>query len=113
MMDDSGRPESVTTSDEPQSVYRRTGEAVHHVFHDYQRSEVMIPMRDGVKLHAVILKPADITEPLPFLIQRTPYGVDGTTRSSLLPRSGRNWRATDTSTWARTFADASRAKASL
>ncbi len=38
----------------------------------------MIPMRDGVKLHAVILKPADIAAPLPFLIQRTPYGVDGT-----------------------------------
>jgi hypothetical protein len=82
MMDNSGRPESVTMSDEPQAVYRRTGEPVHHVFHDYQRSEVMIPMRDGIKLHAVILKPADISEPLPFLIQRTPYGVDGTTRSS-------------------------------
>ncbi len=39
-------------------------------------------MRDGVKLHAVILKPADITTPLPFLIQRTPYGVDGTSRAS-------------------------------
>ena len=42
----------------------------------------MIPMRDGVKLHAVILKPADIAMPLPFLIQRTPYGVDGTSRAS-------------------------------
>jgi putative CocE/NonD family hydrolase len=42
----------------------------------------MIPMRDGVKLHAVILKPADIDAPLPFLIQRTPYGVDGTDRAS-------------------------------
>jgi len=82
MMNDSGRPESVTFSDEPQAVYRRTGEPQHHLFHDYQRSEVMIPMRDGVKLRAVILKPADITQPLPFLIQRTPYGVDGTTRAS-------------------------------
>ena len=42
----------------------------------------MIPMRDGVKLHTIILKPADITTPLPFLIQRTPYGVDGTNRMS-------------------------------
>src|SRR4029077_17897937 len=33
-------------------------------------------------LHAVILKPTDVTEPMPFLVQRTPYGVDGTTRSS-------------------------------
>ena len=80
-MDGSGRGDTVTLSDEPMAVYHRTGEAVHHVFHDYQRSEVMIPMRDGVKLHAVILKPSDISAPLPFLIQRTPYGVDGTTRA--------------------------------
>ena len=68
--------------DEPDAVYHRTGAAVHHAFHDYQRSEVMIPMRDGVKLHAVILKPADIAVPLPFLMQRTPYGADGTNRAS-------------------------------
>ena len=42
----------------------------------------MIPMRDGVKLHAVILKPAESPAPLPFLMQRTPYGVDGTTRGA-------------------------------
>jgi putative CocE/NonD family hydrolase len=65
------------------AVYQRTGEAVRHLFHDYQRSEFMIPMRDGVKLHTVVLKPADIATPLPFLIQRTPYGVDGTSRASL------------------------------
>ena len=51
-------------SNDPQAVYKRTGDPVHHVFHDYQRSEVMIPMRDGVKLHTIILKPADITTPL-------------------------------------------------
>jgi len=81
ILDETGQPESATISDEPQAVYRRTGEPVHHIFHDYKRSEVMIPMRDGVRLHAVILKPADVAEPLPFLIQRTPYGVDGTTRA--------------------------------
>jgi uncharacterized protein len=64
------------------TAYRRTGNAVHHVFHDYQRTEAMISVRDGVKLHIVILKPADIATPLPFLIQRTPYGCDGTNRSS-------------------------------
>ena len=55
---------------------------IRHVFHDYVRSEAMIPMRDGVKLHAVILEPADIKAPLPILMQRTPYGVDGTDRAS-------------------------------
>lgn len=82
-LDDAGRPASVVWTDEPNSHYLRSGPPVHHLFHDYQRTEVMIPMRDGVKLHAVILKPADIPAPLPFLIQRTPYGVDGTTRGSL------------------------------
>jgi putative CocE/NonD family hydrolase len=81
-LDASRRGSSVTDSIEPDTVYRRTGEPVHHVFHDYQRAEVMIPMRDGVKLHAVILKPADIAAPLPILMQRTPYGCDGTSRAS-------------------------------
>ena len=81
-LDSSGRAAEVVHSSEPGIVYKRTGDAVHHVFHDYQRAEVMIPMRDGVKLHAVILKPADIATPLPFLMMRTPYGVDGTSRAS-------------------------------
>ncbi len=81
-LDAEGRSSSVTFSTEPGLVYERTGAAVHHVFHDYGRSEVMIPMRDGVKLHAIILKPADIATPLPFLLTRTPYGVDGTNRAS-------------------------------
>jgi putative CocE/NonD family hydrolase len=81
-LDPTGHGILVVFSGEPDAIYRRTGEPVHHLFHDYQRSEVMIPMRDGVKLHAVILKPADISTPLPFLIQRTPYGVDGTSRAS-------------------------------
>jgi putative CocE/NonD family hydrolase len=81
-LDAAGHGVSISFSDAPKSVYRRTGDAVHHLFHDYQRTELMIPMRDGVRLHTVILKPADIKTPLPFLIQRTPYGVDGTDRSS-------------------------------
>src|ERR1700678_309219 len=48
---------------------------------EYVRSEVMIPMRDGVKLHAVIVRPAgsETGTALPFLMERTPYGVDGYT----------------------------------
>ena len=76
-LDSAGRGASAVFSSAPDTVYNRIGPAVHHVFHDYVRTEVMIPMRDGVKLHAVILKPADIETPLPFLMQRTPYGVDG------------------------------------
>ena len=52
---------------------------------EYTRQEVMIPMRDGIKLHAVILRPKDSTVPLPFLMERTPYGVDGNTPDSINP----------------------------
>jgi len=44
----------------------------------YVRSEVMIPVRDGVELHTVILRPEGSDKsgsPLPFLMTRTPYGV--------------------------------------
>ncbi|HEX4154853.1 MAG TPA: CocE/NonD family hydrolase [Acidobacteriaceae bacterium] len=44
----------------------------------YIRSEVMIPVRDGVTLHTVILRPEGSETsgaPLPFLMTRTPYGV--------------------------------------
>lgn len=37
--------------------------------------EVMIPMRDGVRLQTVIRTPGNVTEPLPILFVRSPYGV--------------------------------------
>ncbi|HEY1527691.1 MAG TPA: CocE/NonD family hydrolase [Candidatus Angelobacter sp.] len=45
---------------------------------DHARREVMIPMRDGVKLHTVILVPrsATKTKPAPILLTRTPYSAD-------------------------------------
>lgn len=52
---------------------------------EYTRQEVMIPVRDGVKLHAVILRPKDQAVPLPFLMERTPYGVDGNTPENINP----------------------------
>jgi putative CocE/NonD family hydrolase len=42
----------------------------------YTRQEVMIPMRDGIKLHTVIFTPKSEVAALPFLIERTPYGVN-------------------------------------
>ena len=53
---------------------------------EYTRSEAMIPMRDGVKLHVVILRPVgseSAGEPLPFLMERTPYGTHGSTSKSV------------------------------
>ena len=41
----------------------------------FRFQEVMIPMRDGVKLQTVIMTPVNQDGPLPILLQRTPYGV--------------------------------------
>src|SRR5829696_4632866 len=45
---------------------------------NYERRTVMIPMRDGVKLHTVILVPKGARN-APILMTRTPYNADKTT----------------------------------
>jgi len=42
----------------------------------YRKVTAMIPMRDGVKLFTSIFEPVNATEPVPILLQRTPYGAD-------------------------------------
>ncbi len=52
----------------------------------YTRQEVLIPARDGVKLHTVIYRPKNSAKTgpaLPFLMQRTPYGVSGMTARAI------------------------------
>src|SRR4051812_12396567 len=41
---------------------------------DYERREVMVAMRDGVKLHTVILVPRGAHR-LPIILTRTPYNA--------------------------------------
>src|ERR1700756_2879269 len=41
----------------------------------FDKTEVMIAARDGVKLHTEIYAPKNATEPLPILFERTPYGL--------------------------------------
>jgi len=41
----------------------------------FKKSSAMIPMRDGVKLYTEIYAPVNATEPLPMLMNRTPYGI--------------------------------------
>jgi uncharacterized protein len=52
-------------------------------FRSYTRSETMIPMRDGVRLHAVILRPEGAAGSLPILLERTPYGVDASSSDTV------------------------------
>lgn len=40
----------------------------------YVSQDVMIPMRDGVKLHAQVWRPKGSTEKLPIMMTRSPYG---------------------------------------
>ena len=39
------------------------------------RTDTMIPMRDGTRLHTVIVAPSTSAGPLPIVLERTPYGV--------------------------------------
>src|SRR5580698_4660206 len=41
----------------------------------FNKTEVMITMRDGVKLHTEFYTPKNATTPLPILMNRTPYGI--------------------------------------
>ena len=62
---------------------------------EYVRSEAMIPVRDGAKLHVVILRPkgsdAAGAEPLPFLMERTPYGVNQEDTKTVSPTTTERW----------------------
>jgi putative CocE/NonD family hydrolase len=41
----------------------------------FDKTDVMIPTRDGTKLHTEIYAPKNSTEPHPIIIERTPYGI--------------------------------------
>src|SRR5688572_14808565 len=51
---------------------------------DHERREVKIPMRDGVRLHTVIVIPKGST-PAPIILTRTPYGADKPTTQAHSP----------------------------
>ncbi|RMB56918.1 CocE/NonD family hydrolase [Dokdonia sinensis] len=48
-------------------------EATYEVSEHYDKKEVQIEMRDGVKLHTTIYMPKDTTKEYPIIMQRTPY----------------------------------------
>src|SRR5262245_46774189 len=43
----------------------------------FEVSDVMIPMRDGKRLHTKIFVPRNQAGPLPIIFKRTPYGIQG------------------------------------
>ncbi len=50
----------------------------------YNIKDTMIPMRDGIKLYTVIFTPKEHTDPLPILIERTPYGASVPPNANIL-----------------------------
>jgi uncharacterized protein len=77
-------PGAQTTSQRPKTLPSETPAAFRPVTDsfDYVRRVVMIPMRDGVKLHTVVLVPKG-AKGAPILLTRTPYDADAlTTRSN-------------------------------
>src|SRR5438874_783904 len=52
--------------------------------YDHVRREVMIPMRDGVKLHTVIVVPKGARN-APILLTRTPYNASGRAQRNASP----------------------------
>jgi putative CocE/NonD family hydrolase len=46
-----------------------------YIRNNYTKTEVMIPMRDGVKLFTAIYAPKDESKNYPIMFDRTPYGI--------------------------------------
>ena len=43
----------------------------------FENIEAMVPMRDGAKLYTTVHVPKNAKGPLPIILIRTPYGIDG------------------------------------
>jgi len=54
---------------------RGQGTARQELSQLFEKKEVMIAMRDGVKLHTEIYAPKNAKEALPIFLERTPYGI--------------------------------------
>ncbi|MBP1643939.1 MAG: Glutaryl-7-ACA acylase [Acidobacteria bacterium] len=72
-------PPAGTYPDYPSEIPARVVEPTFGF--DHERREAMIPMRDGVRLHTVILVPKGAAG-APMLLTRTPYEADKLTRRS-------------------------------
>jgi putative CocE/NonD family hydrolase len=56
------------------------------------RRDVMVPTRDGVKLHTEVYVPKGRSEAMPFIINRTPYGLLFGVDEKGFPRALNNFR---------------------
>jgi putative CocE/NonD family hydrolase len=52
-----------------------TTEEAYRARDHYEKRELMVPMRDGVRLFTIVYTPRDTSRTYPFLVTRTAYGV--------------------------------------
>jgi uncharacterized protein len=56
-------------------IFTREAASSASIAEEYTSQEYMILMRDGIHLHTTVFSPKNRTEALPFLIERSPYGL--------------------------------------
>jgi putative CocE/NonD family hydrolase len=54
---------------------RQQQQLAEYIRNNYTKREVLIPMRDGVRLFTAIYEPKDASQKYPMLLDRTPYSV--------------------------------------
>jgi hypothetical protein len=62
-------------SAQPAQLTPQQQELANYIKKNYTKSEVLIPMRDGVKLFVCIYEPKDRKQKYPIMFDRTPYSV--------------------------------------
>lgn len=60
---------------QPGQMSQQQRELAEYIKKNYTKREVMIPMRDGVKLFVCIYEPKDKKQKYPIMFDRTPYSV--------------------------------------
>ncbi len=65
----------VSCANEREFVSYTSAEDSLYIVQNYEKSEVLIEMRDGIKLFTAIYSPKDKSEDYPILLYRTPYSV--------------------------------------
>jgi hypothetical protein len=78
------RPSQASSETQPAGIHSQ-----------YAKREVLIPMRDGVKLFTAIYTPKDRSRTYPILMQRTPYGAYPYGEQTLLDQLGPSTRFQD------------------
>ncbi|WP_299521698.1 CocE/NonD family hydrolase [Winogradskyella sp.] len=68
----------------------KTAEVNTYVKDNYTKKEVMIEMRDGIKLHTTIYSPKDTSKAYPMLLKRTPYSCRPYGENEYLNKVGPN-----------------------